>query len=92
MSLKLKKEESRFVDLKIILRLQAGNDFAKMECNFRLRLDGIVPNYGSMVNASFLGAVQHTFFGPPPLGEKGSYEIGSVSLSVCLYVRMSVCQ
>ena len=62
-SLKRKREERRFVDLRIILILHCGNDFLKQVLNFRFKLDDNVPRYGSTIKSSFLGTVGITFFG-----------------------------
>ena len=60
-SLKRKREERRFVDLRIILMLDCGNQFLKQVLNFCCKLDDNVPRYGSTINNSFLGAVGITF-------------------------------
>ena len=62
-SLKQKREERRFVDLRIILTLHCGNEFLKQVLNFPFKLDGIVPRYGSTIKSSFLETVGITFFG-----------------------------
>ena len=62
-SLKQKREERWFVDLRIILILHCGNEFLKQVLNFRFKLDDNVPRYGSTIKSSFLGTVGITFFG-----------------------------
>ena len=62
-SLKRKREEKRFVDLKIVLILHCGNEFLKQVLNFYFKLDDNVPRYGSTIKNSFLGTVGITFFG-----------------------------
>ena len=61
-SLKRKREERRFVDLRIVLILQCGNEFLKQVLNFHFKLDDNVPRYGSTTKSSFLGTVETTFF------------------------------
>ena len=55
--LKRKREERRFVDLRIILILRCGNEFLKQFLNFRFKLDDNVPWYGSTIKSSFLGTL-----------------------------------
>ena len=62
-SLKRKKEERRFVDLRIILILNHGNKFLKQLLNFCFKLDDKVPRYGSSIKSFFLGTAGITFFG-----------------------------
>ena len=62
-SLKRKREERRFVDLRIILILHYGNEFLKQMLNFCFKLDDNIPRYGSIIKSSFLGTVGITFFG-----------------------------
>ena len=62
-SLKQKREERRFVYLRIILILHCGNEFLKQVLNFCLKLDYNVPGYGSTINSSFIGTTGITFFG-----------------------------
>ena len=61
--LKREREETRFVDLGIILTLHSSNEFLKQVLNFRFKLDDNVPRYGSTIKISFLGTVGITFFG-----------------------------
>ena len=61
--LKWKTEEGWFVNLRIILILDCGNEFLKQVLNFYFKLDDIVPSYGSTIKSSFFGAVGITFFG-----------------------------
>ena len=69
-SLKRKREERRFADLRIILILHCGNEFLKQVLNFRFKLDDNVPRYGSTIKSSFLGTVAITFFGTWSLFKK----------------------
>ena len=62
-SLKQKREERRFVDLRIFLILHCGNEFLNQVLNFCFKLDDNVPRYGSTIKSSFLGTVGITFFG-----------------------------
>ena len=62
-SLKQKREERRFVDLRIFLILHCGNEFFNQVLNFCFKLDDNVPRYGSTIKSSFLGTVGITFFG-----------------------------
>ena len=62
-SLKQKREERRFADLRIILMLHCGNEFLMQVLNFHFKLDDIIPRYGSIIKSSFLGTVGITFFG-----------------------------
>ena len=62
-SLKQKREERRFVHLRIILILPCGNKFLKQVLNFCSELDDNVPRYGSTMKSYFLGTVGITFFG-----------------------------
>ena len=55
--LKRKREERRFVDLRIILILRCGNEFLKQFLNFRFKLDDNVPWYGSTIKSFFLGTL-----------------------------------
>ena len=50
--LKQKKDERRFVDLRITLILHSRNKCLKQVLNF-LKLDNIVPRYGSFIRTSF---------------------------------------
>ena len=61
-SLKRKREERQFVDLRIILILHCGNEFLMQVLNFRFKLDDNVPSYGSTIKSFFLGTVGITFF------------------------------
>ena len=61
-SLKRKREERRFVDLRIILLLDCGNEFLKQVLNVPFKLDDNVPRYESTIKSSFLGSVGITFF------------------------------
>ena len=61
--LKRKREERRFVDLRIILLLDCGNEFLKQVLNVSFKLDDNVPRYESTIKSSFLGSVGITFFG-----------------------------
>ena len=60
-SLKRKRKERRFVDLRIILILHCGNKFLKQVLNFCFKLDDIDPNYGSITKSFFLRKVGITF-------------------------------
>ena len=66
-SLKQKREERWFVDLRIILILHCGNEFLKQVLNFCFKLDDNVPRYGSTI---ILGTVAITFFGTWSLFKK----------------------
>ena len=60
-SLKGKREERQFVDLRIILILHCGNEFFKQVLHFCFKSDDNVPRYGSSIKSSFLGTVGITF-------------------------------
>ena len=60
-SFKCKREERRFVDLRIILILDCGNEFLKQVLNFHFKFDSIVPRYGNITKRSFLGTSGITF-------------------------------
>ena len=62
-SLKRKREERRFVNLRFILILHCGNEFLKQVFNFCFKLDDNVLGYGSTTKSYFLGTVGITFFG-----------------------------
>ena len=61
-SLKQKREERQFVNLRIFLMLHSGNEFLEKVLNLCPKLDGIVPRYGNTIKISFLGTVGITFF------------------------------
>ena len=61
-SLKQKREERWFVDLRIILILHCGNEFLKEVLNFWVKLDDSITRYGSTIKRSFLGTVGINFF------------------------------
>ena len=50
-------DERQFMDLRIILMSHCFNEFLKKVLNFRFKLDGIVPRYGSTIKSSFSGTV-----------------------------------
>ena len=54
-SLKRKREERRFVDIRIILLLHCGGEFLKQVLNFCFKVDGNVPRYGSTIKWFFSG-------------------------------------
>ena len=60
-SLKRKREERRFVDLRIILILHCGNEFLKQVLNFCFKLDDIISRYRRTIKSFFLGTVGITF-------------------------------
>ena len=60
--LKRKREERRFVDLRVILMLHCGNEFLKQVLNVRFKVEDKVPRYGSTIKTYFLGTVGITFF------------------------------
>ena len=62
-SLKRKREERRFVDLRIILKLHCGKEFFKQVLNFRFKSNDNVPRHESTIKSSFLGTVGITFSG-----------------------------
>ena len=57
-SLKQKREERWFDDLRIFLMLLCGNESLKQVPNFCFKFDDIIPRYGSTIRSSFLGAVE----------------------------------
>ena len=59
--LKWKREERRFVELKIILILHCGNKVLKQVLNSCFKLDEKVARYGSSIKRSFLETVGITF-------------------------------
>ena len=69
-SLKRKREEKRFVDLRIILILHCGNELLKQVLNFCFKLDDNVLRYESPIKGSFLETVGITFFGTWSLFKK----------------------
>ena len=69
-SLKRKRKERWFVDLRIILILHCSNEFLKQVLNFHFKSDDGIPRYGSTINSSFLGKVGITFFGTWSLFKK----------------------
>ena len=68
--IKWKRQEKRFVNLRIILILHCGNEFLKEVLHFCFKLDDKVPRYGSAIKRSFLGTVGITFFGTWSLSKK----------------------
>ena len=63
MSLKQKRGERRFVDLRIISILHCCHDLLREVLNFHFKLNDTVPKYRSiMMKSTFLGTVGITFF------------------------------
>ena len=50
--------------------LHCANEFLKKVLNFRFKLDGVVPRYGSTIKSSLLGKSRITFFGTWSLFKK----------------------
>ena len=62
-SFKQKREERWFVNLKIILILDCGDEFLKQVLNFHFKLDDNTPRHESNMKSLFLRTVGITFFG-----------------------------
>ena len=61
-SLKQKREERRFVDLRTILIFHCGNELFNQVLNFYFKLDDIVPKYRRIMKSFFLATIGITFF------------------------------
>ena len=58
----MEKEEKWFVDFKITLMLQCGDEFRMEVCSFCFEFNDMVPRKGRIISSSFFVAVKYTCF------------------------------